>query len=350
MRVSSVLLCVAISAILSMSYAQQDGMCRGVALQGGGDRGSYEAGVLWGFVKNAQNPVDFQYDVLSGVSAGSINAVGMMIYPIGQEDNMVEFLNSSWRVCTQRDVFSNWPGGYLQGLFLEPSLVDNDPELTYLQSQIYAPPNQRGAVLVTTDVNTASKVSFTESDWNSDEDFAAHVALFSSAIPFLFKYRVYESFTFIDGGWSEGVDIEDVVLQCRNKVANDNQIIVDVIYCANSTIADVDASKYNGYQMYTRGNDISQWRKATFGYTFTKQSYPDVNWRYFIIPSQKLPNQAIPLDFKAENLDFMINLGSQDALTAMSEGAGVSAERVYQDAVKYTNDVFYNRQAPAIHS
>jgi len=273
----------------------------------------------------------------------------MMIYPVGQENNMVEFLNQSWRVTTQRDVFANWPGGYLQGLFFEPSLVDNDPELSYLQSQIYAAPNQRKAVLVTTDLNTAAKVIFTEQDWQTDQDFAAHVALFSSAIPFLFKYRVYDTYTFIDGGWSEGVDIEDAVLRCREQVSNDNQIIIDVIYCANASITDEDTSKFNGLQMYTRGNDIAQWRKATFLYTFTKQSYPNVNWRYFLIPSHVLPNEQIPLDFKPENIDYMINLGVSDALKAMNQGAGVSANDFYEYSKAFNEDLFYNRQVQAIH-
>jgi len=339
-------LVLALSLALCLVQAQSGKKCRAVALQGGGDRGAYEAGVLYGFVTNAENPSDFAYDVVTGISAGSINSLAMMIYPKGEELNMVEFLNNSWLATAQNDVFTQWPGGYLQGMFFEPSLVDNDPELTYLKSQIYLPPNLRQGVLVTTDINTAAKVIFTEQDWESDSDFAAHVALFSSAIPFLFKYRSYPPFTFIDGGWCEGIDIEDAVLKCREMVSDDENIIVDAIYCTNSTFFDETTSKYNGLQMYFRGQDITAWRKATFIWNFTAEAFPNVNFRYFVIPSHILPDETLPLDFKPVNMEYMINLGIQDALTAMKEGEGVGPARMTSYANEYVNNVFYNKQTP----
>ena len=44
-----------------------------LALSGGGAKGSYEAGALWGLVMNNDNKTKFAYDVVTGVSAGAIN-------------------------------------------------------------------------------------------------------------------------------------------------------------------------------------------------------------------------------------------------------------------------------------
>lgn len=65
---------------------------------------------------------------------------------------------------------------------------------------------------------------------------AAYAALFSSAIPFAFIYRDYANYTFIDGGWSEGMDVEDAVLRCREEVDDDKDIIVDVVWCFNNSL------------------------------------------------------------------------------------------------------------------
>ena len=57
--------------------------CYAVTMQGGGACGSYEAGVVMGMYNAAQNKDEYRYDVVSGVSAGSINAALMSIWAPG---------------------------------------------------------------------------------------------------------------------------------------------------------------------------------------------------------------------------------------------------------------------------
>ena len=51
-----------------------------LALSGGGSKGSYQAGVLYGLVMNDEDKSKYAYDIISGVSAGSINAFGMSLF------------------------------------------------------------------------------------------------------------------------------------------------------------------------------------------------------------------------------------------------------------------------------
>ena len=74
---------MAAAADAAVSNEQKD-HCRALVLSGGGSNGAWEAGVLWGFL-NYGNPEDFEYDVVSGISAGSINAVAMAGTPVGTE-------------------------------------------------------------------------------------------------------------------------------------------------------------------------------------------------------------------------------------------------------------------------
>ena len=51
-------------------------------MSGGGSNGAWEAGVYWGLLNYGETE-DYKYDVLSGISAGSINSVALVGWPIG---------------------------------------------------------------------------------------------------------------------------------------------------------------------------------------------------------------------------------------------------------------------------
>lgn len=50
--------------------------------------------------------------------------------------------------------------------------------------------------------------------------------------------------------------------------------------------------------------------------------YPNIQFRYTISPSTKIATSRIPLDFRRENLERMIEIGEQDALDAIAMGPG----------------------------
>lgn len=84
------LLCLALFSTLLITSpplvnaADSEKICRALALRGGGTKGSYEVGVLNGFVKHLL-PEDYKYDVVVGVSIGAINAAILSLYPPGEE-------------------------------------------------------------------------------------------------------------------------------------------------------------------------------------------------------------------------------------------------------------------------
>jgi len=331
-------------ASISVVNSQQK-VCRALVLEGGGDKGAYEAGVLYGWVKNAQNPEDFQYDVVTGISVGSINGMGLAQYPKGQEEAAVQFLIDGWRNTKQRDVFKSWAGGLLEGLFYKPALFNSDPEIDYLDKRIFTIPNQRKITVATTDFVTGQKVTFNEQDWATDRKVAVNAALYSSAVPVVFLYRNVGNQTFIDGGWSgEGLDVEDAVFRCRELVDSDDQIILDVIFANNASFTSVDSNKFNTFQMHGRHRAIHSYVASTRAYLYARASFPEVQWRYVMIASERLPDQTLPLDFKAKNIETMIQLGIKDAVKALADGPGVSAEQVFNLSSNYQDDLFFNKQ------
>lgn len=100
--------------------------CYALALSGGGSIGSYEAGVLWGLVNNG-TPGDYEWDVVSGVSAGAINSAAVSFFPPGNEAQMVQYLSDTWASLHDDDVYVKWTGGIVTGLTMKSSIYNDDP-------------------------------------------------------------------------------------------------------------------------------------------------------------------------------------------------------------------------------
>ena len=119
---------LACQAVAAEGKAASDKSCRALAMSGGGALGSYEAGALWGLIKNTDKPADFAYDVVSGVSAGSINALAVALFEKGDEMAMVEWISDKWAHLTTPDVYVDWkPAGIVTGLLTKAGIFDDSP-------------------------------------------------------------------------------------------------------------------------------------------------------------------------------------------------------------------------------
>jgi predicted acylesterase/phospholipase RssA len=76
-RINYYMAMVAVALISSQSAANEDGKCYAITLSGGGSEGAWEAGVIWGLV-NYGDPKDFEWEQVTGISAGAINTAGMV--------------------------------------------------------------------------------------------------------------------------------------------------------------------------------------------------------------------------------------------------------------------------------
>ena len=86
-----------VSLFLGSATADKDAKkCIALAMSGGGVKGAYEAGALYGMVHEATDKTQFEYDVVTGVSAGAINTAGVSLFKKGDEVNMVKILSERW--------------------------------------------------------------------------------------------------------------------------------------------------------------------------------------------------------------------------------------------------------------
>ena len=114
---------IQIALLAAMSTAEQQfeletqDSCLALALNGGGSKGSYQAGVIWGWTHYG-NPDDFRYDVLSGISVGSVNAIALVGWKIGDELKAAQWISDMWKDLNNSDVWAEWTLGIVSGLFI----------------------------------------------------------------------------------------------------------------------------------------------------------------------------------------------------------------------------------------
>ena len=187
--------------------ATQDS-CKALVMSGGANNGAWEAGVLWGFV-NYGNPEDFAYDVVTGVSVGSLNAFLASAYPKGQEKEMVQFMSDTWLNLLNSDVWANWTLSPVAGLITQRGFLDNRPLLNFLKN-ISADWDQfyRKITVSALDIETGKVKAFNQDNTSISEFYKA--AFSSTCIPGVFP--PYE--------WT--IDGHDYMFSDNFIVGNDN--------------------------------------------------------------------------------------------------------------------------------
>ena len=88
-------------------------------LSGGGTNGAWEAGVIWQLM-HAGSPDDYDWDVVTGVSAGAINAALLGVFESTDGVAASEWLVDQWLSLDNGSVYRPWVN-----IADKPSIFDN---------------------------------------------------------------------------------------------------------------------------------------------------------------------------------------------------------------------------------
>ena len=86
------------------AFAEAKDTCNALVLSGGGSNGAWEVGVMWGLLHYG-SPEDFEWDWITGVSAGSINTAAMSGWAIGDEKLTTEWLSYTFTQLTTQQIW-----------------------------------------------------------------------------------------------------------------------------------------------------------------------------------------------------------------------------------------------------
>ena len=108
--------------------------CTALAMSGGGSKGAFEAGALYGMYHGVDDAgTMFDYDVVTGVSAGAINAAGLSLWPKEKTKEAIQEISDTWAGLQYGDLYKNWWFGPVRGLIDKSGLYDTSYLYRFLQ-------------------------------------------------------------------------------------------------------------------------------------------------------------------------------------------------------------------------
>lgn len=209
---------LAILGVVSAETAviKGDKTCRAVSMEGGGTRGAYQAGALHGLYYGKENPgEDFDYDVVTGVSTGAVNTLGLGIYAKNDTKAAFENLSDTWANLKTADLYSNWfPGsvfGMINGLLWKSGVLNTAPFLAYADKYYKL---NGGKILRKVNVAAADAEHGNFHNWDETEPNFSQAVVSSSSIPLVFPPQKWQGGIYMDGGAIWMIDIESAIRRC----------------------------------------------------------------------------------------------------------------------------------------
>jgi len=197
-------------------------------LRGGGIHGSFEVGVIKALVEKL-DPIDVQYDYISGVSVGAINAAFMALHAKGEEKAGIKELEEFYMNYRVQDYWSFWPYYVYEPLFSKNSVVDNSAFDDIMSWKFADRPFKRAISMQSVDLKTGQVVIFDETTPMKIRNLAIKS---STAIPIVFPPVEIDDMYLIDGGAFQNINIGDPIERCKEEHnVEDHDIIVDIVMC-----------------------------------------------------------------------------------------------------------------------
>lgn len=287
-------------------------------MSGGGDKGAYQAAVYLGLVKNS-SPEEVAYDVLTGVSAGALNALALSVFEPTDLLRAADFITALWNSVPDYSVYQHWPGGIPDGLFLRKGIFDISPGRQWLTDNLRNKTVKRKVSFATVDANAAEYYVIDYNATETQPEDLVESALASSALPGIFSQVNRGNRTLIDGGVIWNLDISSAIRRCKEIVENEEDIIVDIILCGNENKIKTkeDLHKLSAMDHMLRSMEIKDYYSSINNYRSTMKLHPNVQFRHLIVPSEDISDNLIPLEFSKEQIDRSLELGQKDALSAL---------------------------------
>lgn len=293
-----------------------NGKCRILAIGGGTERGAYEAGAIIGLINNLPAG-EAQWDVVTGVGIGALNALIVSSLPQGQEADVATKLNTFWSSFTYSAIYQDWIGGLITGLTLESGLYDSSPLKKTITKLSPSKSFPRWIGVGTTDLLTANYVFFN----SSGQTFAnMQTGIYASASePGILPIVKYSSgkYQLVAGSIKFSVDLLSAINACEQMNYSNSQTVIHAVMGAGLKLKEVEAINYKTLQVTMRYLEIVAFDLFMQVLENAQHDFPDVSIAYTIYPSQHLNRTLVPFDFTAAELQQQLTLGQQDAQNAI---------------------------------
>jgi len=182
---------------------------RALVLSGGGNRGSFELGVL----KYLINEKGYRYDTLIGVSVGALNASFLSQYDKKDQDKGVIELEKLWRSIEQKDIFNPWDNSYFKTAIYsltgkKPSILDNAPLKKLIEKTSFRDFNKLDVKLLVgvTELYTSKFLVIDNHNLQIKDYIRA-----SASIPIIFQPIEINGIQYVDGGIRNNTPLKSIL-------------------------------------------------------------------------------------------------------------------------------------------
>ena len=175
-----------------------------LVLSGGGSHGCFEMGIVSRLIQDGNG----YWDLITGVSAGSLNACYLSTIKKEDEKTNIDEFKKLWVNVKNSDVYRT--ECFLNGL----SVYNTDPFKKQLDIFNDREP-VRPVIIGTTSLSTSSSQIFTEKDIY--EYGFKDLIMCSTAIPILFPPYPFLDDVFVDGGITSNILLYDAINYCLKK-------------------------------------------------------------------------------------------------------------------------------------
>jgi predicted patatin/cPLA2 family phospholipase len=298
--------------------------CRVLILQGGGDKGAYQAGVIKALSENL--PEDARnWDVITGISIGAVNAAVISLFEKGDEIAASDYLLDKWKnLKDSSEIYKSWLLGPIEGYFYKSGFYDTSPSKDFIDKILSDKHKQikRKVIIGATEVKSGAYIRFNEEYLSESLENFRNAIMASSAYPVIFPNVLIGNQNFIDGGVKAVVDIPAGINKCFDMGFTAEQVFIDMILCNAISISDYDKESYNPIQILLRILELYSYEKTVRDIQESMAFYKNVNWRYLVKPKKGLPWNENPLNFSPEQIEEMIAAGMTDAKEAVQKDEG----------------------------
>lgn len=237
---------------------------------------------------------------------------------------MSEWLADKWINLTSRDIWRLWPEGIIDSLNSEPSILDDTPLLGFLESTLaeFNFECKRHAIVGTVDSNVPEYVTYRLEDAQVDQ--LPQTIASSASLAFLFIPQQLNGRVNIDGGTWRGLDASSAVEKCLELVSDESQITLDIILLDQIFAPDSEtyADTTNAINNLMRARSVQSYYTALENVIEVMVTYPNVNYRYMMEPSDSDIFILEYLDFSYRNTWPMQENGRADSQTCLDYGPG----------------------------
>ena len=293
--------------LIALSAQTSSQKCYGLAMEGGGMKGAYEAGALMALTEFLP-PEETSYSIITGISIGAVNGCMGVGFPVGQERQMAEHIYKFWNEFEgSQEFITNFFGGKYFGPYIgyryHTSLYKSGNELKTIRKWA-GDTIRRNLTVAATNYNTGVFTSFSQ-DIGMERLTKACYA--SSAFPIYLPPVQMDGEWWADGAVVSNIDGLDAIEKCRELGYKDQDIVIDYLF--DETIKFSPQRVNNTKQVRLRLLNV---RSNGLGYMRifkNLEEYKKVNLRYVIIPSVETYDFG---DVDNADIQFDIQLGYDD--------------------------------------